>query len=162
MGLPFTTPEPSKSTPTLEALKNSTVTDSRPLGGGANASVIVTLEDGTEAVYKPERGENWTADFFNHDISNYITNRDFSLAEREAFAFEVDQAIGLGIVPETVLHEKVDETNIDDLDTSDDGSGGGGGGYDSYEARLATRIEPKTLTMSLGDGICTQKPRTII
>lgn len=121
---------------TVDVLKNGTITDSRPLGGGgANASVIVTMDDGTEAVYKPERGENWTASFCNHDINRFVTNRDFSLAEREAFAFEVDTALGLGLVPETVLREHVDETHIDVNTAGDDDGGGGGGGYDEDYAR---------------------------
>ena len=120
---------------TIQALKEGTVTDSRPLGGGGvNASVIVTMDDGTEAVYKPERGESWHASFSNHEITEYITNKDFSLAAREAFAFEVDTALGLGIVPETVLREQVDETNIS-VNTSGDDDYGGGGGYDEDYAR---------------------------
>jgi hypothetical protein len=133
----LTTPPPKPPSHTLEVLKSGTAQDSRPLGdgGNANSSVIVTLEDGTEAVYKPERGENWTASFANSDINQYLKNRQFSLAEREAFAFEVDSALGLGIVPETVLREEVDETHID-VDTSGGAyHAGGGGGYDSYEAR---------------------------
>ena len=120
---------------TIQALKEGTVTDSRPLGGGGvNASVIVTMDDGTEAVYKPERGERWGEGFANHEITDYITNKDFSLAARESFAFEVDTALGLGIVPETVLREQVDETNIS-VNTSGDDDYDGGGGYDEDYAR---------------------------
>lgn len=138
--LPEIVPEPKPESKVLQHLKEGIAQSSRPLGGdGANASVIVTLEysaignewQGTEAVYKPERGENWTASFTNTDIKRYIKNRDFSLAEREAFAYEVDTLLGLGIVPETVLRTNVDETNIN-VNTSDDG-GGDGGGYDSQE-----------------------------
>lgn len=128
---------PARDDAVVKALQEGTATDSRPLGGGANASVIVTLDDakGTEAVYKPERGENWTASFTNRDIKRYIQNRDFSLAEREAFASDVDAALGLGIVPATVLRTTVDESHVD-VDTSDDDGGGGGSvGYDTYEAR---------------------------
>lgn len=133
-------PEPQPETANIDikvltALREGTVTDSSPLGDGsnANASVRVTLDDGTEAVYKPERGENWHASFTNHDITRFVTNKDFSLAARETFASEVDQALGLGVVPLTVLREQVDETNINVNTEGDDD--GGGGGYDSYEAR---------------------------
>jgi len=133
VGIPEPKAEPTGDPKILSALKEGTVTDSRPLGGGGtNASVIVTMDDGTEAVYKPERGERWGEGFANHEITDYITNKDFSLAAREAFAFEVDTALSLGIVPETVLREQVDETHIS-VDTSGDGSGGGG--YDEDYAR---------------------------
>jgi len=36
------------------------ITDEEDLGGGINGSYKVTLEDGTEAVWKPESGEAWT------------------------------------------------------------------------------------------------------
>lgn len=136
----------------LTVLKNGSVTDSRPLGGGGcNSSVIVTMDDGTEAVYKPERGENWTASFCNGEISDYITNRDFSLAEREAFAFEVDTALGLGIVPETVLRERVDETNIN-VNTSGDDDDGGDYYGDSDELRSQyERYKEKALQSAYDD-----------
>ena len=132
VGLPEPVATVKEASPVLKALETGTATDSRPLGdgGNANTSVIVTLNDGTEAVYKPEIGENWTASFSNHDISEYVTNRDFSLAEREAIAYEISQHLGIDFVPETV-HRKEMSGSID-IDASGDDEGGG---YDEDYAR---------------------------
>ena len=137
-------PEPPKGTEKdklVEVLKEGSVKDTEPLGGGSNASVIAIMEysthenpDGTKSVFKPEAGEQWEGSFTNSDITDYVTNRDFSLAEREAFAFEAgDQLFGAdNPVPVTVLRESVPDVDIDSLISGDDD---GGGGYDSDELR---------------------------
>lgn len=95
------------------------------LEGGVNKSMLVDLADGSQAIYKPEIGEQWGLGFVNHDIPRYITNHELSLAEREAMAYEVDQALGLNLVPETVLRPELDIEV--DLSSYDSGSGDGGG-----------------------------------
>lgn len=104
------------------------------MSGGVNASYRVQMPDGTEALYKPETGEQWDLSFTNSDIRNYITNKDFSLAEREAMASEVSQGLGFGtMVPETHLRETITLPGM----TAGGGSSSSGGGpnYDSYDAR---------------------------
>lgn len=100
------------------ALLTGTIQNTDPLGGGVNSSFLVTLEDGTQAVYKPEAGELWArSGFTNSDISDYITNKDFSLAARETFAHEAGNALFGGPehnpVPETVLREQVGNFGLD-------------------------------------------------
>ena len=98
----------------VASLTTGKVADSEPLGDpGVNLSLKVKLEDGQEAVYKPEAGETWTGGFANTDIPRYLKNRDFSLAEREATAFEVSDALGLGLVPETVLRKELEVEGLD-------------------------------------------------
>lgn len=60
------------------------------LPGASNATLLARLADGTPVVYKPTAGENPLWDF-----------PDESLAIREVLAFEVSEAGGLGVVPET-------------------------------------------------------------
>lgn len=99
--------------------------------GGVNTSILVEMSDPnhTRAVFKPEVGELWGHGFTNSDIDQYITNKDFSLAEREAMASEVSDALGFTLVPETVHR-----TSLEGVDPSEYG-GDGGSGYDSYELR---------------------------
>jgi len=113
----------------LETLANGEITDSDQFGGGSNAAFKVTFEDGTKGFYKPEVGEAWDMSFTNGDINRFVKNKDFSLAEREAFAYEVDSALNLGLVPATVLRERVDDVDLSEV------GGEGGGGYDSDELR---------------------------
>lgn len=99
--------------PTLKALSSGTITDEEPLNDGANTSVRVTIEgengEVINAIYKPEIGETWKSSFVNRDINDLdMHGRGFSLAEREAFAYEVDQRLGTNLVPETVVREGVD------------------------------------------------------
>ncbi len=58
----------------------------------SNATVLARDEDGTAWVYKPERGEQPLWDFPWR-----------SLAAREVLTYETSEAMGLGLVPETVL-----------------------------------------------------------
>lgn len=110
----------------LVTLKTGDVVDSEELGGGSNVTMLVDLKNGGEvkAVYKPEVGELWDGSFANYEISDAITNKEFSLAEREAAAYDADQILGTNLVPETVLRETLD------VDTPNVESG-----YDSAVAR---------------------------
>jgi len=124
-------PPPATKSAVLEALTNGEV--KRVVNGlndGVNVSVKVEMDDanGTKAVFKPERGEMWGSGFANGDIEDKIINKDFSLAEREAMASEVDRALGLGLVPTTVLRTSLD---VEGMDTSSDNEVI----YDSYELR---------------------------
>lgn len=94
----------------LNSMRTGNIADSEEINPGthANETYKVTLEDGTVAALKAESGERWAAAFWNDDISNYVINRDLSLGEREAIAFEVSEALGLDLVPETVLREHID------------------------------------------------------
>lgn len=109
-------PPPSDSELTLKALREANIHDGEELdpGSHANTAYHVTLDDAnsTESVFKPEVGEAWTGSFTNRDINRLITNRDFSLGEREATAFDVSEAITPGLVPETAHRESL---NIDVL-----------------------------------------------
>jgi uncharacterized repeat protein (TIGR03843 family) len=58
----------------------------------SNATLLGTTEEGEEVVYKPTRGERPLWDF---ELE--------TLAAREVLTYEVDSALGFGIVPETVL-----------------------------------------------------------
>lgn len=79
-----------KITQNLEAkLKQAEVVEVAALGGGVTATSIVTLKDGTLAVFKPEdkSGGAWSwASHHHHEIAAYI----------------VDRGLGLGVVPITV------------------------------------------------------------
>jgi hypothetical protein len=102
------------------SLQNGSVEETNPMGGGVNASLLVTLEDGTKAIFKPEIGEAWSLDFSNPDINRALTNRQLSLAEREAMAYEVDQALGLGLVPETVHRKTLPGADLEGVESEDD------------------------------------------
>ena len=54
--------------PDYETLQIGSVEHVVPLGGGVNTTLLVTLENGTKAVYKPEVGEAWQLQFSNSDI----------------------------------------------------------------------------------------------
>jgi uncharacterized repeat protein (TIGR03843 family) len=58
----------------------------------SNATLLATSEDGRRWIYKPEEGESPLSDFPWR-----------SLAAREVLTYEVATALGLDIVPETVL-----------------------------------------------------------
>ncbi len=58
----------------------------------SNATLLGRLEDGTLVVYKPIKGEQPLWDF-----------GPGTLAAREALTFEVSEALGFGLVPETVI-----------------------------------------------------------
>ena len=96
----------------LRVMKEGTPKSSDRNGeGGVNISGWIEFEDGTVALYKPETGERWTGGFANDDIPRFIKNRKFSLAEREAFAFEAGEALfgpTNNPVPETVHRKELD------------------------------------------------------
>jgi len=127
----FEPPPPPPPEPTPVLTSGSATSVVKKLGGSSNACYVVQMEDGSKAFFKPEAGETWEAGFCNNDISTYITNKDFSLAEREATAHEVSIALGFGeLVPETHLREHFDVPGID-LATDDES----GGGYDEDYVR---------------------------
>jgi hypothetical protein len=122
---------------TLEVLKTAHIIDAEELDPGEHANDVfkVTLatldndEEETTAILKPEVGEAWTGSFSNDAIVANITNRQFSLAEREATAYEFAEAMGMNddadFVPKTVARTEID--NLPEASGSD-----GGGGMDSY------------------------------
>jgi hypothetical protein len=115
----------------LHALTNAEVSRVvKGLNDGVNVSVKVEMDDPnhTKAVYKPEAGEQWGSGFANGQIEDCITNKDFSLAEREAMASEVDRALGLKLVPTTVLRTSLD---VEGMDTSSENEVV----WDTYELR---------------------------
>lgn len=120
---------PPKTNKVLKVLKTAQIADAEEIGPGEHTNDVfkVTLDDadGTEAALKSEKGETWTGSFSNGDINDYVTNRDFSLAEREAVAYEFSEAVGLHIVPETVHRHE--------LENLPEGGGSGGSGYDDDE-----------------------------
>ncbi len=58
----------------------------------SNATLLVRMSDGSHAVYKPERGERPLWDF-----------APGTLAAREVLTYEVSRAMGMEIVPPTVM-----------------------------------------------------------
>jgi len=123
-------PPSAKTDPALTS--GSVESVKKKFGGSANAAFLVEMEDGTKAVYKPESGETFHGSFTNGDISEYITNEAFSLAEREAMASEVSFGLGYGeLVPETHLRENLKIDGDYDVDEDEDG----GGGYDEDYVR---------------------------
>ena len=119
----------STGSSTGSSLTTGTPVHAEKLGGNhSNEVVLVELEDGTKAVFKPEVGEAWNMSFANSDINEGITNRNLSLAEREAMTAEVDSIVGTELVPETVLRESFDVGEVG-------ASGEDSGGYDEDELR---------------------------
>ena len=115
---------PSEAEQTREALTHGEVeTVHKKFSGGINATYHVEMDDEnqTEAVFKPEVGETWHTSFTNDDISQYITNKEFSLAEREAMASEISRGLGFeGLVPETQLRESLDVPGVENVGSDDD------------------------------------------
>jgi hypothetical protein len=113
-------------------LKSGRITGSDPLGEGVNGSLRVRFDNGDEAIFKPEVNETWEGGFANDSITDYVTNRNFSLAEREVFAYEAGELLfgpEKNPVPVTILREDAsDEVDIPE-------SSGDEGGYDSEYAR---------------------------
>lgn len=114
-GEPPAPPVRDRTAPVVHGpLATGTITEVEPLDPDENSNTnqvaFVTFEDGTKAAYKPETGEVWdNPGFTNFDIPQAIQgNPAFSLAEREAAAYEVDQLLGTDLVPETVLRETVE------------------------------------------------------
>ena len=136
----------TQHTPDPVLVSGSVSATKKKFGGSANAAYLVEMEDGTKAVFKPKSGETFHGSFTNYEISEVITNQDFSLAEREAMASEVSFGLGFGeLVPETVLREHL---NVDgDVQSDDDDEGGGGYDedyvrelYDEYKEKAQDRI----------------------
>lgn len=73
----------SSNTTSLEKLASTPPSDSKPLGGGVNASVAVTWSDGTKAVFKTDSLNNKTA--------------------AEIIAYRLAQKLGMNNMPETVI-----------------------------------------------------------
>jgi hypothetical protein len=80
------------------ALEFNAFTSEIGLGGGVNETSKVTLENGIEieGVWKPSRGEKG---LLRPEI------RAGTYFAREALAYEIDKALGLGLVPPTVIRE---------------------------------------------------------
>jgi len=75
--------------------------DSKPLGGGVNVTNIVGIEhEGKrfKAIFKPVDGESWIQ-------RATISNKKFTLAERENLAYEIDNKLGIGMTPPTVMRD---------------------------------------------------------
>lgn len=70
---------------TEDHLKAGKITGIKALGGGVSGSFLVTLQDGSKAVWKPEKGES------NLAFQNY--QHGFQ-TEREVTAWEVAKALG--------------------------------------------------------------------
>lgn len=71
--------------------------DLEPIGRiaeASNASFLCEIEGGLQVIYKPIRGEQPLWDF-----------PEGSLAAREAAAYLVSEALGLGVVPPTILRD---------------------------------------------------------
>jgi len=87
---------PNESSSVEQELTTSPVTDEKFLGTGVNDTSILTLRTGAKGVFKKESGERW-------GIRSTITNKDFTLAEREVLASRIDTAMNLNRVPKTVF-----------------------------------------------------------
>lgn len=73
------------------------ITDTKPLGGGASESMVVTItttNGPVRCVYKPIDGEDW-----GRAGKRLSDNRAFSMAEREAVVCEIDEILGLNLTP---------------------------------------------------------------
>lgn len=64
-------------------------------GGGINTTFKVTMTDGSTGYYKPQSGEYGGGAKWGYTKG--------SLAEREVAAYQLDKALGFGLVPETLM-----------------------------------------------------------
>lgn len=80
-----------------EGLSTGKIVSTSVLGGGVNPTYIVTFENGEKGVFKPIKGE----------MRYYKSLREpgETLASREVGAYIIDQAMGAGLVPETVMRD---------------------------------------------------------
>ncbi len=76
-----------KSTPEEEVLERKEKSSSRPLGGGVNEVVFVSLKDDGDGVFKPKQGR---------DDTDYLNERA---------AYLVDRFLDFGMVPPTIIRE---------------------------------------------------------
>jgi SPP1 gp7 family putative phage head morphogenesis protein len=99
--------------PVKSPLKTGTVVSVSPLGGGINQTEIIEISinntEKVKAVFKSVSGEVWI-NKGGINIRNTIINQKFSLANREVAAYEVDQALGFNLVPQTTLRRVISET----------------------------------------------------
>lgn len=73
---------------------------SKHLGGGVNETeLVIEAGTGNKYVFKPIEGESFRM------RPGRIDNEEAPLAEREALTWRVDDALGLGLVPETTVRE---------------------------------------------------------
>lgn len=80
----------------VERLAGMRIVSAKPLGGGVNVTQLVTLNDGTKAVWKPAQGED-------KDLRSNIPNGTQYL--REAAAARVAKIVGVeDLVPAVVVH----------------------------------------------------------
>jgi len=100
----------------LDVLKTANVVSSKPLSPGehANDAYRVRLDDPahSKAVLKPNSGEYLPREdgdrrFGNGDIDRCLTNKQLSLGEREAMAYEFSEAAKLEFTPKTVYREEI-------------------------------------------------------
>ncbi len=78
----------------LELLRSSELTIEGRLVDASNASLLCTLDDGQQAIYKPIAGERPLWDF-----------PDGNLASREVAAFEISELGGFHLIPPTVFRD---------------------------------------------------------
>lgn len=91
-------PLPNPFDDTLVKPIDQTAKEAETLGGGhANEAVQVEFADGSTVVFKPVEGEHLL------HVRREINNPLASLAEREVLASRVDKALGLGVVPTTLM-----------------------------------------------------------
>ena len=81
-----------------KTLVTSPVKEKKPLGGGANVSEVLILEDGTKGVWKPSSGED-------KNLRDYIEAGTYW--RREVATSRVADALGFGdLVPVTTVREQ--------------------------------------------------------
>ena len=78
----------------LELLRSSELTIEGRLIDASNASLLCTLDDGQQAIYKPIAGERPLWDF-----------PDGNLASREVAAFQISNLAGFDLIPPTILRD---------------------------------------------------------
>jgi len=67
----------------------------KPIGEGVNTTYKVEMSDGSHGYYKPQKGEYTGGAKHGFAVG--------SLAEREVAAYQLDKALGFGLVPETQM-----------------------------------------------------------
>jgi len=77
------------------AVLQAPVNSFKPLGGGANSSELLELENGISVVWKPAAGESAT-------LTEHVGG---ALHKREAAAYQIDQIVGTNVVPRTALRK---------------------------------------------------------
>lgn len=99
---PIPTPTPgTKMTPLEKALASGVKQRYDNGDPGAFESVWITFNDGTQALMKPDPPDDFD---FVEDM--YEIKRSETLSMREALAYQLDQAMGINLVPETIYDHK--------------------------------------------------------